>query len=1836
MAQTEIDLITDGDEGMVIDYAIFSRWLRDVVKAWTPSGQEPAQLLEKIQNKVASAPQASTLMEQPSLLADPMAVEPFFWAEEAFVEECSSELLSTAHKAAVELRRRVAEVENPDRHRALIRFGEVHQGHTGEDKDAIERSDHQEIAVVASLTLVKLAREASGVKEVEGRDVGPSVELLAMSSRMCAAPGALLKSDEEPLFGVCRTTVERVCRLLATGPNGLQLISPKYTLEVAMATPSNLRTPLQRWAAEELQKGEELTLKIVLDCMLEMICRSARCQQIGFVMEIPEPMDAEQAVVIRQWMAEVQELSKKDTLEVDRMFMPPSGGERGEEVEVGKSDWPTPNPLALVWPTVQHICIDLAGEGGVVVDRDTGGEVTSRDIQRSKAMLEDIKLRMRRAEENPDDDEVPAEVDEEVQRALSGRWMEVPEEGFTGLDEATDTLEAIAKEYFMDTVKNDIFTCLDLHRGGHWLGSGHESEAWQLIERLANATEAAAVALEIGDVPDGVGIVDDGGVVINSDGHDEWQLAEQVKVMTSTLAGESPVGMPEPLDGGGREPRDLLRMGYDEEGGEAGRLSRFWSQYRQHCPVAYVDDGVIVEGEVEYAVSWAEVVFMCSSGERRKQFMRNPRKYASAIPSFSAAGRKMGVAVVGCRLAGKRTLAKALVDKIGGVKVIERHGEGWWMEEAAGQLEVSENIKVLEEWRERKDNRPEGEGEEEESAKQDEEEGLPPPEGLKGPASHYLLVGPSRVDIDNWREKVGMKIAMVILLDEEDDDKVLDIIKGRMSVRKEEEDGQQQQEEEEDAMEKRSIDEEIIAELSAARDLSTALGVRVIRLSMVRSVDELTKTVVDDIDPFIRDRVDDEKVCEGVPEPWLPSEEMPGPHPLSSFIKYSPLCGPYCPVTLIDDNWLFPGQVRPGEGDAQWVSVNGRIIGMADGETKDKFVSKVEACMTSLRERWSEGGSLAVPPCRVMVIGAEGTGVNDICRRLGEEGGMEVIRLQDRYRRVMEEMMKDKRERIEDDRKAKKRQQQQEKEEADGSEGEEQGQGEGEPPEDLPEGQEEEEPIPPPTDEEMQELRRGAFLKVLPPTLGPCVIDATWMKTTEEEEGGGGSTLEELMVGCRRLPEAAVVLSGSASDAVAACLDLKKIDEEAGKELERKREERAKRMEERERLLALPEPPEDIPEIEDEIEEPEERPSEVAKREFLERQEKAIVGISETVVCLKRMGVPVTEIGSGGLAFRHTRHALRGHVFSRDRRNLIFKHVCLPISMSEVEAGLRSGRVGLSEAFGRADVNNIDKAGEEAVLVDNRIIYMSSKPEDLLVSPLPLLHSNPSPRPSQRRDTPYRIVVVGPPLAGMTSVARQIAELTGAVYLHPAEVLESVDRSGLLGPLLEGLSHGEASSPETVAKALKVRLERADCRGRGWVVDGYPLEASQLSYLSEVYGIEPQLVVVLELNRTEFEMRKEKALSGQAAAAVMVNEDLLEAHWTIWAEGPSMGIPAYLMAKYNGMERLMVVDARRATGAVANVVMRRCDEMVAASNCYKRHARGSGASPMPIGIGRYVLEGMMEDGHTAELAKGKVCPVTYSKLEAMVIGKVPVEYNGRLYWIDDKGSYLSQFIDNPEEFVGDNNAYAKSPGPPRLVADSSHPLEFDGCCVVTLANTGQAWRECEFDKVIFDGRRYCLAHRAALAAFRRTPVQFIEQARGRAEVEGRNDEEKYPHFGTGNTIPIEDTIKYLKSSVSDQLLKAVQEVGERRPLVPGKGPRESALIYLAAYLKANNPLTLKASYLAEERRQALQSIREASTEPGLVTDMERRLERGATRRPSLTVEKFDDVFLRGLSGGTAA
>lgn len=64
-----------------------------------------------------------------------------------------------------------------------------------------------------------------------------------------------------------------------------------------------------------------------------------------------------------------------------------------------------PNPLKDLWPALQRFSIDSCATS-LYVDRGSGVEVSTWDVDRLKAMMVAIRERIRRAEENPEDEDL--------------------------------------------------------------------------------------------------------------------------------------------------------------------------------------------------------------------------------------------------------------------------------------------------------------------------------------------------------------------------------------------------------------------------------------------------------------------------------------------------------------------------------------------------------------------------------------------------------------------------------------------------------------------------------------------------------------------------------------------------------------------------------------------------------------------------------------------------------------------------------------------------------------------------------------------------------------------------------------------------------------------------------------------------------------------------------------------------------------------------------------------------------------------------------------------------------------------------------------------------------------------------------------------------------------------------------------------------------------------------------------------------------------------------------------------------------------------------------------
>jgi hypothetical protein len=101
------------------------------------------------------------------------------------------------------------------------------------------------------------------------------------------------------------------------------------------------------------------------------------------------------------------------------------------------------------------------------------------------------------------------------------------------------------------------------------------------------------------------------------------------------------------------------------------------------------------------------------------------------------------------------------------------------------------------------------------------------------------------------------------------------------------------------------------------------------------------------------------------------------------------ICGPYCPVTLTEDFWLYPGAK-----ELQVVFRN-RVYSLASEAVRDKLLAEPSKYIPT-REP-------VTPPPRILITGPAGSGVDEQCKRLSEAYGIPTIELEDAWRKCVDE-----------------------------------------------------------------------------------------------------------------------------------------------------------------------------------------------------------------------------------------------------------------------------------------------------------------------------------------------------------------------------------------------------------------------------------------------------------------------------------------------------------------------------------------------------------------------------------------------------------------------------------------------------------------------------------------------------------------------------------------------------------------------------------------------------------------------------------------------------------------
>lgn len=109
---------------------------------------------------------------------------------------------------------------------------------------------------------------------------------------------------------------------------------------------------------------------------------------------------------------------------------------------------------------------------------------------------------------------------------------------------------------------------------------------------------------------------------------------------------------------------------------------------------------------------------------------------------------------------------------------------------------------------------------------------------------------------------------------------------------------------------------------------------------------------------------------------------------------------------------------------------------------------------------------------------------------------------------------------------------------------------------------------------------------------------------------------------------------------------------------------------------------------------------------------------------------------------------------------------------------------------------------------------------------------------------PRRLVVMGGPASGKGTQCQAIADARGMVHLSTGDMLRRASASD--DALRRCMERGELVSDDAMVRLVLDRLDRPDCRSRGWILDGFPRTAAQARALRDA-GLEPEAFVFLNV-----------------------------------------------------------------------------------------------------------------------------------------------------------------------------------------------------------------------------------------------------------------------------------------------------------------------------------------------------------------------------------------------------
>ncbi|NXC44701.1 KAD9 kinase, partial [Penelope pileata] len=603
-------------------------------------------------------------------------------------------------------------------------------------------------------------------------------------------------------------------------------------------------------------------------------------------------------------------------------------------------------------------------------------------------------------------------------------------------------------------------------------------------------------------------------------------------------------------------------------------------------------------------------------------------------------------------------------------------------------------------------------------------------------------------------------------------------------------------------------------------------------------------------------------------------------------------------------------------------------------------------------------------------------------------------------------------------------------------------------------------------------------------------------------------------------------------------------------------------------------------------EEEEEEPEEEQEADAIERMQNEIAekfdsergdleGVQEE---LEKFLIPQIEINGG-----RKRHIVRYQMHCKlnslvENRRSIFEK-CYPISLPVAHKMLVYSYK-FPSSFGQWDPIKLSE-GEVIkpaqsheimfpVIHRQYIYFFSSKEnrEKFMKNPIKYI-CQPKPKPP----VPLKIVIVGPPKSGKTTVARRFARVYGLLRLSIGDamrlVLNNQPESELALELKRHLHKGLTVPDELAVQALDVALMDHVCSTTGVVIDGFPMTKKQVNLL-ESASIIPVKIFELEMDAKEVFRRAllDKESTDRPSYPVHDSSQITAIKNSCYKQNID-AIRTYYKKEH---QNWCVIDALRSKWWIWDKVLQEVQVIVKEIQIYLERIReGKAASIADLCITPEELQYRLGEFR-------QYCPVSLADKGELVDCSVTsslrfaAEFRGHYYKMASQEE-LDKFLSRPEAYVP---PLAPRPLPrpdmlpKKLTAAEVKSLfpksaEMQGYCPVAYLEGKQRYEALvpgNTDYAVkYQDKLYVFESEEKLQKFMRLPEKYCN-----LKLPRKLPPEKVPVLLTG--LPMAG---YLEQASSTSLIKALTEVGCLKPKFPFISVKRTALLFVACHLKAYNP-----------------------------------------------------------------